>query len=220
MSSTQLKQHEDPQKLMCGECGQKPKKGVTFKVCSCGELYCCIACQSKAWVEHEGACKIKRKDAKAKAKVEEAASAAAAAVAKEQGSGRGMGDMGSIMAALKLTQHQPTPQPQRCDTAHLLEACLDDRYEELQTMMLQHGLDFNYAEPKTGATSAYISAWQGNDRCLSLLAKHGADLSQADNKGFAPIHVACQYSRYSCIEVLLDNGSIRISVRLTNLEAP
>jgi ankyrin repeat protein len=207
MSSTQLKQHEDPQKHMCGQCGQKPKKGVTFKVCSCGEPYCCIACQSKAWAEHKGPCKIKRKDAKAKSKVEEAATAAAAAaVAKEQGSGRGMGDMGSIMAALKLTQQQPTPQPQRYETAHLLKACLDDRYEELQTMMLQHGLDFNYAEPQTGATSAYISAERGNDRCLSLLAKHGAELSKANNEGFAPIHRACRYGRYACAEVLLDNG--------------
>jgi hypothetical protein len=218
MSSTQLKQHEDAQKFMCGQCGQKPKKGVTFKVCSCGEPYCCIACQSKAWAEHKGPCKIKRKDAKAKAKVEEAASAAAAAAAaKEQDSGRGMGDMGSIMAALKLPQHQPTPQPQRYDTVHLLRACLDDRYEELQTMMLQHGLDFNYAEPQTGATSAYISAQEGNDRCLSLLAKHGADLSKANNEEIAPIHTACRYGRYACVEVLLDyrvDADLRTSNKL------
>jgi hypothetical protein len=212
MSSTQHKhqqQQHDPQILVCGGCGEKPKKGVTFKVCSCGEAYCCTACQSKAWAEHKGPCKIERNEikAKAKAKAEEAA-----AVLKERGSGFGSGsgsgcgssgldDMESIMTALML----PPPQPQRYDTVQLWNACLQDRYEELQTMLKQHGLDLNFAHPENGGTCAYISAKQGNEKCLSLLAMHGADLSRACNDGYAPIHIAVQNGRYACVEILLDN---------------
>jgi hypothetical protein len=224
MSSTQHKQQQQQQQnppiVSCGGCGEKPKKGVTFKVCSgCGdEAYCCNACQSKAWAEHKGPCKIKRKAKQAKAKAEEAA------VAKERGSssgsgsgsgsgggsgsgsgsGSGLRDMGSIMAALML--HPPQSKPTRYSGAHLWNACLEDRYEELQTMLQQHGLDLNSADPKDGATCAYVLAEQGNDKCLSLLAKHGADLSMATFEGGAPIYVACQRGRYACVEVLLDNG--------------
>jgi hypothetical protein len=204
MSKTQHKHHqqEDPQIVSCGGCGHKPKKGVTFKVCSgCGdEAYCCNECQSKAWAEHKGPCKIKKKEKQAKAKAAEVA----AAVAKEWVSGD-LGDMGPIMAALMLP-HQPPPQPQQYDGMQLWNACFDDRYEELQTMVQQHRLDLNFAEPQSGATSAYISAEKGNDKCLSLLAKHGADLSKASNEGYAPIHIACHLGRYACAEVLLDNG--------------
>jgi hypothetical protein len=207
MSSTQHKhqQQQDSQIVSCGGCGQKPNKGVTFKVCTCGEVYCCNACQSKAWAEHKGPCKIKRNAIKAKAKAEEAAAAASAAVEKEEGSGSGSGlrDMGSIMAALKLPQHQPPSQQQSNDGMQLWMVCLH-HHEELHTMLQQHGLDLNFAEPQTGATSAYVSAQEGNDRCLSLLAKHGADLSNAENEGYAPIHTACRYGRYACVEVLLD----------------
>jgi hypothetical protein len=202
MSSTQHKhqQQQDPQIVSCGECGEKPKKGVTFKVCACGEPYCCNACQSKAWAEHKGPCKIKRKEIKI-AKAEEAA---AAALATERGSGSGSGlrDMGSIMAALKL----PPPQQQPDDGMQLWNACFHDRFEDLKMMLQQHGLYLNLAEPQSGVTAACLSAQQGSDRCLSLLAKHGADLSKAANNGFAPIHAACQGGKYVCAEVLLDNG--------------
>jgi hypothetical protein len=205
MLSTQKHQKEDPQIVPCGGCGAKPKKGVTFKVCTCGEAYCCNACQSKAWAEHKGPCKIKRKAREQSMKAERAEVGVAGAVATERGSGSGSGlrDMGSIMAALMLPQHQP--QPQQYSGEQLWNACLDDRYEEVQTMLQQHGLDLNLASPEIGATCAHISAQEGSDRCLSLLAKDGADLSKANNEGFAPIHIACQCGKYACVEVLLDN---------------
>jgi hypothetical protein len=221
MSSTQHKhQQQDPQIVSCGGCGQKPKKGGTFKVCTCGEAYCCNECQSKAWAEHKGPCKIKRKEKQAKAKAEEAeeAAAASASAATERGSGGGLGDMGPIMAALNLRP----PQPKRYSGLQLQNACIQDRHEEVQTMLQQHGLDLNLARPDTGGTAAIISAWQGNDKCLSLLAKHGADLTKADNEGFSPIHAACQGGRYSCVEVLLDNGvdsDLRTSDKLGNTPA-
>ncbi len=43
MSSTQHKhqQQQDPEMVSCGGCGEKPKKGVTFMVWTCGEAYFC-----------------------------------------------------------------------------------------------------------------------------------------------------------------------------------
>ena len=96
-------QQELPDLLLCGECGDKPKKGVTFKTCSgCASVaYCCAACQLAAWPGHRPICKAKKKE---RAKANEAAAARAS------GSGSGLGDMGSIMAALMPPQPQPQPQ--------------------------------------------------------------------------------------------------------------
>jgi hypothetical protein len=57
-------QQETPDLTRCGGCGQKAKKGVTFKICSgCGfEAYCSAACQGKGWSAHKAICKIKKKE--------------------------------------------------------------------------------------------------------------------------------------------------------------
>jgi hypothetical protein len=183
---------EQPELVLCGGCGDK---GCAF-VC-----YCSAACQTAAWSAHKGPCNIKKKEKKAREKAKEAA--------KEPGSGSGSGsgltDMGSIMAALMAPQ--PQPQQQRYQDAYVFNACFHNHHEELQKILRQQQprLDVDWAQPSTGATAAFASAQQGHDKCLAQLISNGADLSKTDKGGFAPIHIACQYGRYACIELLADN---------------
>ena len=126
-------QKPPPEIVLCGGCGDKPKKGVTFKTCSGCTIvaYCCTECQIAAWPDHKGFCKEKKKEKAKTSAAKEAAAAAAAAAAARARSGRGLKDMGSIMAA--LMPHLPQPQPQqRYQEADLWNACLDGHHEELQ----------------------------------------------------------------------------------------
>ncbi len=93
-----------------GGCGQKAKKGVTFKICSgCGfEAYCSAACQGKGWSAHKAICKIKKKEKKEREKATEAVKERGSGSGSGSGSGtgRGVADMGSIMAILMARQPQ------------------------------------------------------------------------------------------------------------------
>jgi hypothetical protein len=200
MSSIQ----KTPDLTRCGGCGQKAKKGVTFKICSgCGfEAYCSFACQGKGWSAHKAICKIKRKEREA---------------AKEKGSGSGGGggsgleDMGSIMAVLIA----PQPQLQQYDGGHLYDACAMEDHEEVQRILQQRGLEIDWAEPEDGVTSAIIAAERGNDKCLALLILRGADMTKATKPGFAPIHVICQYSKHVCLELMANSG-VDLNLRAAN----
>jgi hypothetical protein len=80
---------ELPPILKCGQCGQKPKKSATLKICgACGlEAYCDAACQSKAWSDHKATCKLHRA---AKKELDAARETEAAALsAKDKGVGSG-----------------------------------------------------------------------------------------------------------------------------------
>jgi hypothetical protein len=79
-------QQETPDLTRCGGCGQKAKKGVTFKICSgCGfEAYCSAACQGNGWSAHRAICKIKKKEREIEREREKA-------TAQGGGSGSGSG---------------------------------------------------------------------------------------------------------------------------------
>jgi ankyrin repeat protein len=111
------------------------------------------------------------------------------------------------MAALNMPspQPQPQPKPQRYHESHLFNACFDGHHEELNQILRRGGLDVDWAQPGTGMTAAYIAAQEGHDKCLSQLLSHGADMSKASKDGNAPIHIACQFGRYACIELLADS---------------
>jgi ankyrin repeat protein len=128
--------------------------------------------------------------------------------AKEQGSGSGSGSgfVGSIMAAL-LSVCPPTPQMQRYEDCDMFNATLENHCEELQKILYQLGLDVDWASPDTGATAAHAATQEGNDKCLSMLIDHGANMSKVDDKGWAPIHAASKNGGYACIEVLVDAGA-------------
>ena len=110
---------KQPDILVCGECRIKPKKGVTFNVCSgCAFVaYFCAACKLAAWPAHKGTCKEKKKANNAKSK-----ETAAAAKAPVSGSGSGVGlrDMGSILVALNKTL---PPKTERYCEGSLYNAC-------------------------------------------------------------------------------------------------
>jgi hypothetical protein len=190
------KQEEEPEVPRCDFCYQP---SLSLKDCAgCGcEKYCDSTCQKARWPHHKAECKTKRIERASEAKAKEAI--------KERGSGSGLRDMGSIMAVLNMPS--PPLQPQRYQQAEMYNASLDDLHKELQKILRQPGLDVDWVAPDTGATSTYVAAQQGSDKCLSLLISHGADMSKADKQSWAPIHIACHGGRYACIEVLADAGA-------------
>ncbi len=192
----QKKKEDESEVPLCDSCHQPC---LALKACAgCGcEKYCDSTCQKARWPHHKAECKTKRIERASEAKAKEAI--------KERVSGSGLRDMGSIMAVLNMPS--PPRQPQRYQQAEMYNASLDDLHKELQKILRQPGLDVDWVAPDTGATSTYVAAQQGNDKCLSLLISHGADMSKANKNGLAPIHIACQIGRYACIEVLADAGA-------------
>jgi ankyrin repeat protein len=136
------------------------------------------------------------------------------------GSGSGLRDMGSIMAALNM----PPPQQQQrrlSSEEHVYDACSHGHHKELQHILLQAGLEIDWAEPDNGFTAATIAAQGGHDECLAQLISKGANLLKASKRGAAPIHVACQYGRYTTVALLLDNGvDASLPVSSENGETP
>jgi hypothetical protein len=203
MSSNKKKQQQQnkkqeevyPEVPRCDFC-QQP--GLSLKACAgCGcEKYCDATCQKARWPHHKVACKAKRLELENEVKGKEAA--------KERGSGGGLRDMGSIMAVLMNT---PQPPSQRYTPVRLFNASLDNHYEELQKMLQQPALDVDWAAPDTGSTAAYAAVQKGNDKCLSMLISHGANMSKFNNEGWAAIHAACEHGRYACLEILANAGA-------------
>jgi hypothetical protein len=93
-SSTQKQQQSQPPEIvLCGKCGDKPKKGVTFKTCSGCALvaYCSAACQLAAWSDHKAACKRNRAAKTARDEALKEKTKATAAPARGNSSGTSAG---------------------------------------------------------------------------------------------------------------------------------
>jgi hypothetical protein len=193
-------EEEEPEVSLCHFCHQP---GLSLKACTgCGcEKYCDSTCQKARWPHHKVACKAKRKAREQEGKVKEAA--------KEQGGGSGSGlrDMGSITAAL-IKPPQPPPLQHIFNECDVFNASAENHSEELQKMLRQPGFDINLALLDYGTTAAYAAAQRGNDKCLSLLISHGANMSKVDKRGWTPIHTACEHGRYACLEVWQTLGLI------------
>jgi hypothetical protein len=196
MQQIKKEKEEEPEVPRCDFCHQP---GLSLKACAgCGcEKYCDSTCQKARWPHHKVACKAKRIERAGEAKAKEAI--------KKRSSGSGVRDIGSIMAALNMPS--PPLQPQRYQQHEMWNATLEDHHKELQKMLRQPGLDVDWAAPGTEATATHVAAQRGNDKCLSLLISHGADMSKANTNGLALIHAACENGRYACIEVLADAGA-------------
>jgi hypothetical protein len=168
--------------------------GVALKTSSgCGTVkYCGAACQTAAWVDHRVACKRARKVLE---KAKEAT--------KAPGSDSGLGDMGSIMAAPNMRPQKPQ---QRYNGWDVYNACYYDRHEELKKLLLQPGMDIDWARSDTGGTAGHVAAQEGHEKCLAQLISKGATLLKVDDKSRAPIHMACHFGRYTTLALLLDNG--------------
>jgi ankyrin repeat protein len=109
-----------------------------------------------------------------------------------------------------------TGATQRYVEENIWNACFLGRHEELGKIMVQVGLDINWAND-FGATAAYIAAQCGHAQCLSLLIQNGADASLVMNSGWAPIHAACRNGRYACVEILLDANGVDANVPVADV---
>ncbi len=170
MSSSSYPQKEGNNVKRCGCCG---RDDLALKKClGCGSVaYCDAKCQTADWPSHKTVCNRIKKEKKAQQ--EEKASVEAP---KSSGSGSGLGDVGSLMNALI-----PPPRPQRYEEADVYNACFQGHDEELSKILEQRGLDLNWTHPDHGATAACISALQGHDKFLYLLARNLANLLNGDN---------------------------------------
>jgi hypothetical protein len=179
------------QPLLCGFCEQPGE----LKLCAaCGSVS--AACQGAHWADHKPTRKLLRKEKRAKKKE--------AAQGSGSGSGDGLGDMGALLNVLM----QPRPRPQSHDVIDVWNACLNGNRAQVQTMLLQRGLDVDWVDPDdgVGSTAVCVAAQEGHDQCLSLMIQNGADLLKATKDTWALIHMACQEGRYACVELLLDSG--------------
>ncbi len=54
-----------------------------------------------------------------------------------------------------------------------------------------------------GRTAAFVAAEQNDEQCLSLLVRHGADLSAPDLEGRTPLHAAAGKNAVDCMRTLI-----------------
>jgi ankyrin repeat protein len=109
-----------------------------------------------------------------------------------------------MAALMPPPQFQPQP-PKRYWEGGIYNASYQGHHKELHNILNQRGLDVDWAQPGSGITAARAAAENGHDECLSQLISHAADVAKAAKDGWAPIHIACQFGRYACIEVLADS---------------
>ena len=73
---------------------------------------------------------------------------------------------------------------------------------ELLTASLRAGVDINTSNSK-GETALHIACKEGNTKATKLLLQNEANLLAVDRIGNAPIHVACAYMQFECLDLLL-----------------
>ena len=74
--------------------------------------------------------------------------------------------------------------------------------QELLTNMLRAEVDINMSNSK-GETALHIACKEGNTTATKLLLQNEANVVAGDRIGNAPIHVACAYMQFECLDLLL-----------------
>ena len=109
-------------------------------------------------------------------------------------------DKATVLFNSKKCSHEDTMKVTEKSSLFFSAAYSDNL--ELLTALLRAGVDINTSNSK-GETALHIACKEGNTKATKLLLQNEANLLAVDRIGNAPIHVACAYMRFECLDLLL-----------------
>ncbi|KAK9246285.1 GDPD-domain-containing protein [Lipomyces tetrasporus] len=94
------------------------------------------------------------------------------------------------------------------DSSHLLSLAAKSNYADIIQLLIDSGLDVDYADDVLGETALYVAAKFGHSESAEMLLKHGANTEIAENTyGWTPLFVAAIYGYSAVVDILIANGS-------------
>ena len=121
----------------------------------------------------------------------------------------------SLVSLLTCESFDPNQQNTRGDTAlHIVcRMRTGNALQILEWLMSTHGINYTLMNIEgitpcdvvgdDGNTLLHIACAKGTSTMVEFLVKNRADLLKPDRHGDAPIHIACKYSRWDILNVLL-----------------
>ncbi|KAK9484277.1 GDPD-domain-containing protein [Lipomyces starkeyi] len=94
------------------------------------------------------------------------------------------------------------------DSSQLLSLAAKSNYADIVQLLIDAGLDVDYADDLLGETALYVAAKFGHAETAEILLKYGASTEIAENTyGWTPLFVAAVYGYSAVVDVLMANGS-------------
>ncbi|KAK9325496.1 GDPD-domain-containing protein [Lipomyces orientalis] len=94
------------------------------------------------------------------------------------------------------------------DSSQLVSLAAKSNYADIIQLLIEAGLDVDYADDVLGETALYVAAKFGHSESAEMLLKHGANTEIAENTyGWTPLFVAAIYGYSAVVDLLLANGS-------------
>ncbi|KAK7206378.1 glycerophosphocholine phosphodiesterase Gde1 [Myxozyma melibiosi] len=94
------------------------------------------------------------------------------------------------------------------DSSHLLTIAANNDYDEIIDILLDAGLDVDYADERLGETPLYNAVRNGYIKSASTLLKHKANTEISENTyGWTPLFVATVYGYADLVDLLISYGS-------------
>ncbi|RMY84052.1 hypothetical protein D0861_07140 [Hortaea werneckii] len=104
----------------------------------------------------------------------------------------------------------PEPQDQASDEVFdtdVVYNAVTENNEPLIVDLLDQGADVNGSVGELQRTALHQAAYLNNQRCLSLLLRHGAEISAEDAKGDTPLHLAAWTGHVEALATFLSHGA-------------
>ncbi|KAI7596699.1 hypothetical protein KC343_g17034, partial [Hortaea werneckii] len=104
----------------------------------------------------------------------------------------------------------PEPQDQASDEVFdtdVVYNAVTENNEALIVDLLDQGADVNASVGELQRTALHQAAYLNNQRCLSLLLRHGAEISVEDAKGDTPLHLAAWTGHVEALATFLSHGA-------------
>ncbi|RMZ02992.1 hypothetical protein D0862_05837 [Hortaea werneckii] len=104
----------------------------------------------------------------------------------------------------------PEPQDQASDEVFdtdVIYNAVTENNEALIVDLLDQGADVNASVGELQRTALHQAAYLNNQRCLSLLLRHGAEISAEDAKGDSPLHLAAWTGHVEALATFLSHGA-------------
>ncbi|RMY69061.1 hypothetical protein D0863_06704 [Hortaea werneckii] len=104
----------------------------------------------------------------------------------------------------------PEPQDQASDEVFdtdVVYNAVTENNEPLIVDLLDQGADVNASVGELQRTALHQAAYLNNQRCLSLLIRHGAEISAEDAKGDTPLHLAAWTGHVEALATFLSHGA-------------